>query len=222
MEHFGTTTFADWLRRVFDHPVTHPEWYWNSDADLSEPAPQDCVAHLTRQFEQPELVLAPYSDAQIDQGLWYLVSSDCSKHMFSLIEPWVPWSARQRGIRSMAALFERLFARRCSEHLSHLDEPRGNPLNRVCYTWWDIFPACGRPGNPTYAEVDAELLAVMKRTLALDSLACRESALHGLGHWEMYYPDIVRPIIDEFLSNGRELRPELREYAERARHGYVQ
>jgi hypothetical protein len=222
MEQHGTTTFADWLRQVFDRPVMNPAWYWDCEANTAEPPPPDCVAYLTRLFEEPELVLAPYSDAQIDQGLWYLVSNSCSDHMFSLIEPEVAWPQRCRGIRSIAALFERLFAHRCSDHLSHLDEAGARPLNGVCYMWWDIFPAYGRPLNPPYAQVDAELLAVMRRVLALDSLACRESALHGLGHWHKYYPEVVELAIDEFLARAGDLRQELREYAECARLGYVQ
>lgn len=172
MEQPDTTTFSGWLRQVFDHPVTDPEWYWDIEADTSEPAPLECVEYLTRLFEDSEPVLAPYSDAQIDQGLWYLVDASCSNHMFSLTELGVPWPHRQRGIRSISTLFERLFARRCSDHLSHLDGGEAGRLNRVCYMWWDLFPTCGRPGDPAYVEGDAELLMVMRRILALDSLAC--------------------------------------------------
>ena len=36
----------------------------------------------------------------------------------------------------------RLFAPRCSAHLSHLDrgEMIAGPLNTLCYMWWDILP----------------------------------------------------------------------------------
>jgi hypothetical protein len=153
MEQAGMSTYSDWIRQVFDHPVAKPAWYWDDEADTSEPAPPDCVEYLTRLFEEPELFLAPYSDAQLNQGFWYLVSASCSVYMFSLIEPEVAWPQRRRGIRSTATLFERLFARRCSDHLLHLNEEGvASPLNGVCYMWWDIFPTCGRPESPASTE----------------------------------------------------------------------
>jgi hypothetical protein len=221
-EQSSTTAFDEWLRQVFDHPVADPAWRWGVATDTPEPAPRDCVAYLTRLFEEPEPALAPYSDAQINQGLWYLVDPSCSNYAFSLVEPEVPWPQRRRGLRAMATLFERLFARRCSDHLLHLEEVGAGPLNPVCYMWWDVFPAFGRPTEPDYAAVDVELLAVMKRALALDSLACQESALHGLGHWQQHYPGVVEQTINEFLARADGMRPELREYAECARLGYVE
>jgi hypothetical protein len=142
--------------------------------------------------------------------------------MFTLIEPAVAWPQRYRAIRAIATLFERLFARRCSDHLSYFDEAGAGPLNAVCYMWWDLFPTWGSPTDPSQVEFDAEILAVMKRILALDSLACQESALHGLGHWRMHYPGVVEETIDEFRDRVGTMRQELREYATCARRGYVQ
>jgi hypothetical protein len=87
--------------------------------------------------------------------------------------------------------------------------------------WWDVFPTQGRPADLAYSEVDAELLAVMKQVLALDSLACQESALHGLGHWQEHYAAVAAKTIDEFLARRGSMRPELRAYAEDARQGHV-
>ena len=191
MQQSGPNAFDDWLRQTFDHPVTNPAWYWDCDAEISDPAVIDCVAYLTRLFEEADVLLAPYADDQVNQGLWYLVDNCCSNHIYSLIEPDVAWPARRRGLGAIATLFERLFARRCSNHLSHLDEKGASPLNGVCYMWWDVFPTYGRPLSPVYPDVDAALLAVMKQVLALDSLPCQESALHGLGHWQHSYPEFV-------------------------------
>ena len=213
----NSKSFADWIHQFFGHAVTDPPWYCDLEADTSEPEPPACVAHMVRLFEGPDVVLASYSDAQVNQGLWYLVGNAC----YSLIEPEVAWSQRRRGIRAITSLFEHLFARRCSDHLSHLDEVGANPLNSVCYMWWDIFPWFGRPENPAYADLDTELLAVMRRILTLDSLPCWESALHGLGHWQIYYPEVAQQAIAEFLERVGEVRLELREYAERARQGLV-
>lgn len=187
----------------------------------ASPAPQ-LVAYLTRLFTDPLPTLGTYSDAQLNQGLWFMASNGCSDYMMSLLEPPAPWPERRAGIRALALLFERLFALRCSDHLGHVDEPGANPLNMACYMWWDLFPTWGRPHEAERHEVDAELLGVMKQVLALDSVACQESALHGLGHWQGHYPDLVRTVVDDYLAAQQIARPELREYALQARRGYVQ
>jgi hypothetical protein len=124
------------------------------------------------------------------------------------------------ALRSFVPLFEQVMAVRCSPHLSHLDEPGANPLNGACYMWWDILPIHGSPDEPARAEFDAEVLKVQRRILAIPHDACRESALHGLGHWALYYPQ-VSEIIDENLRQTPDLRSELVAYAERAKIGYV-
>jgi hypothetical protein len=77
------------------------------------------------------------------------------------------------------------------------------------------------PDEPNRNEIDNEILRVMERTLHLDSPACQESALHGLGHWMPQYPGRVQEIVDKFLAVRSGLRKELREYAQSARMGCV-
>ena len=61
----------------------------------------------------------------------------------------------------------------------------------------------------------------MCQALALSHDACRESALHGLGHWQPHYPARVAHIIADFLARTPALRPELQAYARRAQRGAV-
>jgi hypothetical protein len=214
-------TFPEWVQHIFDHPVSDPEWYWAPDADTAEPPAPTSVAYLTRLFTDPEPISAPYTDAQLNQGFWYLVSNSCSNYMFTLLQPEVAWPARRAGLRAITNLFAQLFASRCSPHLSHLDERGASPLNSACYMWWDLFPTWGHPESPSEALVDAELLGVMQRVLALDTLACQESALHGLGHWHLRYPAEVEETIGVFLKRQPRLDPRLRQYAFSARQGCV-
>jgi hypothetical protein len=196
---------------------------------------------VTRAFETAHTVFAPFSEAQLNQGLWFLADNSCSDHMFALLDPAVPQPARERAIRSMFQLFAQLFLKRCDQgHLSHLDSGGrtcANPLNSICYMWWDVLPIHGRPEVPASAAVDDACLEVMRQTLDLGADACRESALHRLGHWHHAYPRRVEAIIETFLrrieakggrrSKGRSappggaLRPELRVYALRAPKGGV-
>ncbi len=216
-------TFDLWLTYVFDHPVNDVKqaWYWDMDRDWWEEDAADTIRFLTQAFENAAVVLQPYSDAQLNQGLWFLVDNSCSDHMFALLDDSVSWPARQRCIYSIYQLFEQCFAKRCTPHLSHFDESGAGPLNAVCYMWWDIIPIYGKPHDPTRKEMDHDILQVLESTLQLDSLACRESALHGLGHWQHYYPERVGEIIDKFSMMYRELPEKLHAYMLNAYTGYV-
>lgn len=216
-------SFDEWLAHVFDHPVNEGgrKWYWDPDAAWWDGSATDTVRFMTQAFENAAVVLQTYSDAQLNQGLWYLADNGCSNHMFALLDTGVAWAARQRCIRAIDSLFEQCFARRCTPHLSHLDEPGASELNLVCYMWWDIIPIIGQPNNPAQRELDQEILGVFESALRLDSVACRESALHGLGHWQPYYPRRVEQIIDRFLGKQNGLREELRAYAMNASRGCI-
>lgn len=217
-------TFEGWLAYVFDHPIpveNDKAWYWDIDRDWWKEEPADAIHFMTQAFENAKVVFQPYSDAQVNQGLWFIASNACSNHMFALLDASVPWSAQQRCIYSIHQLYEQCFARRCSPHLSHLNEPGANPLNLVCYMWWDIIPIYGKPNDPVWKEFDQDILQVMESTLQLDSLACRESALHGLGHWQYHYPGLVGEIIDKFSMSQRELPETLEAYMKNAYVGHV-
>lgn len=216
-------TFEQWLTHVFNHPVSDSgqEWYWDPEADFWDGPAADTIQFLTRAFGNATVLFQPYTDAQLNQGLWYIASNACSNHMFALLDSSLPWSARQQCIRSIHNLFEGCFAKRCTPHLSHLDEPGASPLNLVCYMWWDIVPIGPQPEDSTRITLDHEIIGVMEATLQLDSVACQESALHGLGHWQPYYPQRVRETIDTFLQSRKSLREELRAYAMNAYRGCV-
>ncbi len=219
-------TYEEWVIYVFDRPVSwdYPEWYWDNEADwwYSTADPPRTLAYLTRLFEHIAEEAAPYSDDQMGQGLWYLASNACSEHMFALLDETSPWEARQRGLRAIHTVFADLFAARCAPILSHFDEPGGTKLNSVCYMWWDVVPLAYTSSLPDGLRLNETILEVMRRTLALDHDACREGALHGLGHWHYIAPAVTEAIIDQFLADNPDLRPELRNYALAARSGCIQ
>ena len=216
-------TFEEWVRFVFDHPVDESklEWYWDMEAEWWDGPAALTVQYLTQAFENPVTVFEPYSDSQLNQGLWYLVSNACSNHMFALMDVSVPWLERRKCIRSFYTLYEQCFASRCTPHLSHLDEPGAGRLNPVCYMWWDIIPIAGGPEDPNRREMNDEILQVMDSALQLGSIACQESALHGLGHWQLYHAKRVKEIINRFLQDDESIREDLRIYALSARSGHV-
>lgn len=202
---------------LFDRPVPYE---WPEERDAYPREPEQIALLIAEMFENSGRLLERFSDAQLDQGLWFVVSGDGSEFMFSLVEEKVPLAVRVRALRSFVPLFEQVMALRCSPVLCHLDEPGAKPLNDVCYMWWDILPIHGRPDRPERRAFDAEVLLVLARLLAIPHDACRESALHGIGHWCIYYPELGR-VVDDFLARTPDLRPELVAYAERARDGCV-
>jgi hypothetical protein len=214
-------TFEEWISFVFNHEVSNPEWYWDTDIEQWVDTQEVTVDYLTRLFKQPLRYVGPYSDKQLNQGFWYLVGNG-SEYMFALLDEKVPLESRLHCIQSFADLFTKLFAEKCSPHLSHFDGTGACPLNLVCYMWWDIIPIGGRPEFVSQNAIDEECLRVMEKVLHLDSIACQESALHGLGHWHLSYSQRVENAIDRFLVSHPNLRPELLRYAKSARRGYVQ
>jgi hypothetical protein len=217
----ASNSLAKWIEHVFDHPVTDPAWHWALDAPKWEGPPAQVATHIAQTFEDSGRLLAGFSDEQLNQAFWFLVSNICSEFMYALVDPAVPSASRLRALRSFVPLFEQVMATRCSPHLSHLDEHGANPLNSACYMWWDILPINACPEEPARAEFDAEVLAVLRRLLAIPHDACRESALHGISEWSMNYPQ-VSGIVEDFLACTLDLRPELVSYAQRAKVGNVQ
>jgi hypothetical protein len=246
--------FDDWLRYVFDRPVPEEPgeaWYWRDHAywdSYAEPA--TIVRYLGALFEAAPALLQPYSDGQVAQGLGYLINNSLSNYMFPLMDPDVAWAERRRAIRAMYLIFERLFDPKCSPSLAHTDaDPSTNPLNGVCFMWWDVCPLRGHfgpspeedfilpteelfdPGprvDPHAAELEAEVLRILERTLVLKNVACQEAALHGLGHRHYAHAASVESIVDAYIHRRLPTWPSdeageaLRGYALAARVGMVQ
>ncbi|MGQ4646743.1 leucine-rich repeat domain-containing protein [Lyngbya aestuarii] len=227
-------SFENWIKYIFDHSVTIPAWYQDSYDDwLVSMPPAVTVKYLTRTFENTKEICQQFSDAQLEQGLCYLVNNSCSNHLLAILDQSVPWPDRQRCIRSIFTLFEQCFAKKCSPQLSPLDQPLAeqeqgvdshetNPLNSLCYMWWDIFPYWGNPEDTDQRYVDEEFFQVMEQIMHLDADACRESALHGLGHWwHPAYENKIAATIEQFLANNPSIQPELEKYALQALIGQV-
>jgi len=214
-------TFEDWVNFIFDHPAKGPDWYADQDAPFWNGSAALTAEYVTRLFEDPCPALEGFTDAELNKGLWYLISPGLGEHMLCLDEPSLPIETRVRCVRSCESLFRKLFLPRCSPHLSHRDWAGAAPLNSICYMWWDIMPVYGGPEPQDRERLHAAALDTMGVILNLNSLACQESALHGLGHWRRCSPERTESLIDEFLRSHPDARPELLTYAKSARCGCV-
>ncbi|MEZ5830115.1 MAG: hypothetical protein R3D05_02950 [Dongiaceae bacterium] len=217
-------SYEQWIDYVFDHAVPFYEqaWYFEPGADWWNPQPELAIEYLTRLFETPEPLVDQFADSQIAQGLYYLVDNGAGAYCRFLMDETVAIDRRIACIAAMESVFARIFQPRCEPVLSHLDEPGGNELNRICYMWWDIMPIGAVAAPPRPDPIHEACLAMMRDTLRLPSPACQESALHGLGHWARAYPEFTADAIDAYLAANRKLRPELVRYAQAARGGCIQ
>ncbi|MEZ0071727.1 hypothetical protein [Planotetraspora sp. GP83] len=191
------------------------------DGDADDVGPLDVVRGLTELFSSAGRLAEKYSTGQINAGLWFLVG-ECDM-LHGLYDKGVDQAVRVRCADSIRQLYRQLFTPLCQKVLSNGREGRSGdePLNSICYMWWDVFPTWGRPDRPESREINFVLLDVMRETLGSDNVACVESGLHGLGHWHLSYPEQTEAIIDGFLRARQDISSPLKQYASDARSGRV-
>jgi hypothetical protein len=143
--------------------------------------------------------------------------------MYPLKDSRVLLANRIACVQSFYDVYAELYAKKCTPDLGHGAQSMswGNPLNHTCYMWWDIIPFYGKSGDAR-EQLDQTMLDVMAKTLEIDHEACREGALHGLGHWRDAYFEFVEVTIDRFLARHQNISPGLRSYAQAVRTSGVQ
>jgi hypothetical protein len=225
-------TFDQWLKWAFEHPGetewndkwSHTSYTWESGRWL-EQSPTVGLEFVTTLFENPLEYLSNYSDSQINEGLFFIVSTARSDHFYCLVEGDVDIALRRRCIRSIEVLTRELFAPRCSDNVWIYTKP----LNHICDLLWDLVVYCinstdlnsdGALWGVRNPEIDEEVLATLSRILAMPSVACQQSALHGLGHL-VDFAGLGSSVIQQYLNNNPDLRGDLREYAQNALVGRV-
>lgn len=168
-----------WIEYVFDHPVVDPAWHWATDAPEWVGHPAQVATYIAETFEDSGRLLAQFSDEQLEQAFWFLVSNTCSQFMYALVDPGVPISSRLRALRSFVPLFEQVMAARCSPHLAHLDEQGANPLNNTSRRIG--FASVGRrPNRGAASRVTATLGASCSSVTAVFGVRARSISGTGL------------------------------------------
>lgn len=215
-------TFEQFVEFQFGHAVRmhgNP-WYFDVDGDWWEPEPRTGIAYLTRLFSNGPDVLQWFSDAQIAEGLTGLVNTMAVGDQPWMRDPVTPADERATVWGAIADFFRDVLAPKCVPVLGHNAKKAGPPINGVTYMWWESLPGFANPDDPQRALVDEAELACLERILVLDSPACQEAALHGLGHWVRREPRCAA-VIDCYLETGQAALPELVAYAKAARCGCI-
>jgi hypothetical protein len=65
-----------WAEFVFDRIVSTPNWYQGADAEEWSEEPAQVAGHIVSTFENAGEFLSGWSDAQLDQGFWYMAYGD--------------------------------------------------------------------------------------------------------------------------------------------------
>jgi len=217
--HRENVTFEQWLDETFGRAVAG-EWdpqFVPSDEWPGPLADELLVGYLTRLFEFPADALRRFSDRQIAAGLWELGPGDAH----CAFNPDVDIAVRERLIGSVATFFRDFFAVRCLPRLSHVDKVETDPLNGICYMWWEVITWGWAKDDPHAERLKSKDLDVLESVLGLSHPACQESALHGLGHM-VRHSDRALSIIDRFLADSASLDPALLDYACACRTGCIQ
>lgn len=214
----STSDIKAWVASVFDHPVADPAWYWEEDA-MCVPESAHTLEMLAAVYTNPVVHLGQYSDAQVNQGLWYLTNPTLSNASFGFFNEKLPVELRCRGLAAIPVLFRCLFAPKCSHTFEEWKSAQASPLDSICFMWWDLFPAY----NARRLTRERDLcLDAMSQALRLESVTCQLAGLHGLGHWEKVAPRRVEGIIDGFLRSRPRPHPEVAKYARLARGGCIE
>jgi|SRR5882672_5371160 len=192
--------FDEWVRFVFDHPVSEPEWYWD-DAWNWEGDPRVWLKNATALFSSPEFLVQDYSPEQLEQGFWFLLGPAGKLDRWVWAEE-IDWSIRADCISAMVNVFEQLFVK--------------NPLGETCYMWWDLLGESRDEGDTPVRDA---MLESLRRVLAIESLDCQVSALHGLGHLTH---GGKKKVIEEFLNVRSNLDEKTEQYARAVIEGRVQ
>lgn len=209
--------YQEWISYVFDHPGDSCEW---DSMDEFPGTPTDHAILIHETFSRSGTDLQCFTDAQVNQGLYFLVSPTGSNHMLAFRDENVPLPIKIQGIQSIATLYRECFAKRCTEVLGHLDEKGASDLNAICYMFWDVCVLSYLDPCPNHKQdMEDAVLSVLRDTIHIPHRACIEGGLHGLGEI-CFGEDRANEILEELLAT-KNLDPDLKRYAENARDEYV-
>lgn len=208
----------NWIAYNFRYMTPHMETFEFREANSWLVDAEQTLPYLITVLEDGRRYLDGIDDEIVDMSLWDIVGK--SREICAILNPETSLPMRKRAISAMGTFFRDFLADRCLPGLGHKDEKPTAPLNSICYMWWDMFPTWGDPKRAGQADTDRQLLGVMGGLLDFPHDAIRESALHGLGHWKINYPNVA-DIIDRWLAREQDLRPELVTYARQAQVGRV-
>jgi hypothetical protein len=160
--------------------------------------PAFIVEMATRLFRDFATRVAPYTAAQVDQGLWILFG--CPLWLGEMLKrPEVPIEQRTACVEAMDIPFR--------DYLRKKPRYRGSAF----YMWWDWV-------RMNESDLPKVALRVLEKIVRLPGWPCQAAALHGLNHLR---PDPeASALVARYLDENRtRLKPEDLQWVERCRDG---
>jgi len=105
-------SFDEFITFLFDREVSsdaekRDPWYWHVETTFD---PAVICAYYMRLFQEPEFLSTRFSKAQLETGFWAIQGPNLNCSAYRIIqETDLPFSLREKCIRSMFNLFIRLF-----------------------------------------------------------------------------------------------------------------
>jgi hypothetical protein len=185
--------YGQWLKAIFDCPEGTDSYadrdtleFWNN--------PELALGLIAKTFREVHFHVESYSRAQILSGLEYMNSVGGGCFLESLKDPNVSLAAKKEVVDSMLEMFKNYFVKQ----IDPLFWKEDDPAVRVCHMWWDQ--------SSIHCEADKVLAELITRVLGLQSqiqhIAVQSSAIHGLGHWHKFYPELTTEALETLLRGG--------------------
>jgi hypothetical protein len=205
--------YAELIAFAFNRDSEINSWAWDLELQGPTAPPEAVVIAVRRLCLNSGEDLKSFNNLQVAGGIKYIFENTFSNYAFDLLNSELPSELRSSAFQSLNSLFKKCFAPRCTQLLSHgLNQMLENPLNSVCYMFWD---------SSLLSTGGLDALRVMEKSLYLKNVACVESGLHGLGHAFYKNEKFVETAIDQFLASQPNTDEKLMTYAMNARRGYV-
>lgn len=199
--------FKEFLDQLF-----YAEAFWHQSVLNS----RELLNFITEVFINIDAIAKEYPIDSIAKGL-YEIAEGSSGCMAPILDTEIDLHERLACVMAMENVFTKIFAKKC-DNIATSQSKTASRINMTCYMWWDIFTTMGDVENVNQREIDQALLNLMQRTLMIDSIPCQESALHGLSHWNLDYPEQIADIINSAIDR---INPLLLDYAEDAKEGLL-
>lgn len=203
--------------------ITYPDWKLdlltydtegiNDNTSIWAINGTQTYCYVTQFFNEASTLLNETTPENLNRIFWFLI------HDVLNVQPeeYPSFDIWQKYLNATKVLFHDLYNYHCAPVLGHCDEQPTNPLNSSCYMWWDILPVW-HPDKICRTAIHHLCLETMTYCLTLENLACKESALHGLGHWHRFAPKKIEEIIQR---SDRHIPAKLENYARSAQCGCV-
>jgi hypothetical protein len=233
-------SFEEWVDECFRHKRPESGTYYsgfvptaNVEYDHDELAGEIyaplLAAYMTRLFDAPGFIANRFTDDEIAAGTHFLFGAEAGC-LRELRGGGVSPGVFLRCLRSVGTLYTDLFDRVCGTRGQRPDEEFKARIDSAVYMIWDTDSldyavTIDWPDGPC---TEAGFTILEAALMRCRTSACRQSALHGIGHLMMQRPcegdvtirDRLRGLVDRFLHEKQP--PEwLAEYAREARAGRV-